>query len=73
MSKKQNETADFDELIAILKFFIDHNSHHVEEILTLATAVKAHNPAAYNHLLLAATSFEKGNEYLEKSLKELTK
>ncbi len=62
-----------EELIALIKYMIDHNEHHNKELEELSNSLKDVNNEAYLKVEEAIKSFEKGNKQLSSALKELKK
>ncbi len=62
-----------DELIALIKYLIDHNTHHNEELTELLSSLTKVNQEASADVLKAINSFNDGNLFLKEALKKLNK
>lgn len=67
------ETSNKEELVALIKYLIDHNEHHNGELKELAENLKSLNNEAYFKVLDAIKSFQEGNQILASALDELNK
>lgn len=51
-----------EELVALMKYMVGHNTAHANELAQLAVQFqKAGNPVAYEQVMAAVSDFEKGN------------
>ena len=51
-----------DELVALMKYMVNHNAAHARELAELAVQLqKAGSPTAYEQVMAAVSDFEKGN------------
>ena len=62
-----------EEIVALIKYMIDHNDHHNKELEELSSSLKDVNNDAYLKVLKAIESYKEGNDYLGSALKELKK
>lgn len=61
-----------EELAALMKYMVGHNTAHANELAQLAEKLKdAGNPVAYEQVLAAVSDFEKGNMRLSVVLASL--
>ena len=61
-----------DELLALMKFMVDHNDAHAQELAELASQLKdAGKGHAYRQLMDAVVSFDMANAQLDAVMKEL--
>lgn len=61
-----------DELKAMMKYMVSHNTAHANELATLAKQLEqAGNHGAYEQVMLAVSDFEKGNLRLSTTLSAL--
>lgn len=64
---------DKEELIALINYLINHNAHHNDELIALASSLEDVNKEAYKKVNAAIASFVDGNNCLKDALKELSK
>ncbi len=64
---------NIEELKSLIKYLIDHNHHHNEELIELASTLKDINCEAFDKVNEAIVLFNNGNEALKNALKELNK
>lgn len=63
------ETPDAAETLAVLKFMLEHNVHHTEELQDLAGKLEALGQHKAAHQLLhGIEEYQKGNDRLQKTL-----
>lgn len=62
-----------EELIALIKYLINHNEHHNQELEELASNLKDVNDVAYLKVKDAINTFKTGNAFLSDALNELNK
>lgn len=62
-----------EELIALINYLINHNNHHNEELIELASSLENINVNAYKKVNDAINNFVDGNNSLKEALKELNK
>ena len=61
-----------EELAALMKYMVGHNTSHANELAALAQQLKqAGNPMAYEQVMAAVSDFEKGNLRLSAVLASL--
>ncbi len=61
-----------EELAALMKYMVSHNTSHANELAQLAQKLKdAGNPAAFEQVMAAVSDFEKGNLRLSAVLASL--
>ncbi|MGN0522676.1 MAG: hypothetical protein ACI4IG_00210 [Eubacterium sp.] len=60
-----------EESIALLEYMAKHNSSHTDELINISKEIKNINPSAYEKIVCAIESYEKGNACLFKALSEL--
>ena len=61
-----------DELLALMKYMVNHNTAHANELAQLAEKLKeAGNPVAFEQVMAAVSDFEKGNMRLSMVLSSL--
>ena len=61
-----------EELAALMKYMVSHNTSHANELAALAQQLKAAgNPMAYEQVMAAVSDFEKGNLRLSAVLASL--
>ena len=68
---KMNNVNDLDELIALIKYLVNHNKSHNEELKELASKLKDNE--AYNDIVEAISIYDKANLKLEDALKKVKK
>lgn len=66
-----NNVNDLDELIALIKYLVNHNKSHNEELKELASKLKDNE--AYNDIVEAISIYDKANLKLEDALKKVKK
>lgn len=66
-----NNVNDLDELIALIKYLVNHNKSHNEELKELASELKDNE--AYNDIVEAISIYDKANLKLEDALKKVKK
>lgn len=64
---------DKEELIALINYLINHNAHHNDELISLASSLEDVNKDAYKKVNAAIANFVDGNKCLKDALKELSK
>lgn len=62
-----------EELTALIKYLIDHNSHHLDELIQLNSSLKEVNNNAYKKVEEAIAYFSDGNLSLKEALEQLKK
>lgn len=62
-----------EELVALINYLINHNDHHNEELIELASSLENINIDAYKKVNDAINHFTNGNNSLKEALKELNK
>ena len=66
------EHTPMEELLALMKYMVDHNAAHAKELADLAQQLeKAGSHAAYEQVMAAVSDFEKGNLRLSAVLASL--
>ena len=66
------EHTPMEELMALMKYMVDHNAAHAKELADLAVQLeKAGSHAAYEQVMAAVSDFEKGNMRLSVVLASL--
>ena len=66
------EHTPMEELTALMKYMVSHNTAHANELAALAQQLqKAGNPMAYEQVMAAVSDFEKGNMRLQAVLASL--
>ena len=61
-----------EELVALMKYMVDHNASHAKELADLAAQLdQIGNHAAYEQVMTAVSDFEKGNMRLSLILSSL--
>lgn len=66
------EHTPMEELAALMKYMVSHNTAHANELAALAQQLqKAGNPVAYEQVMAAVSDFEKGNLRLATVLSSL--
>ncbi len=67
------ENNNKEELVALIKYLINHNEHHNQELEELATSLKNVDNDAYLKVKDAIEHFKKGNSVLGSALNSLNK
>lgn len=67
------ENNNKEELVALIKYLINHNEHHNQELEELATSLKDVDNDAYLKVKDAIEYFKKGNSVLGSALNSLNK